>query len=124
MLSGVPGDLYNALEGQIVGLAGPGGIDDLLRLHPQQTGDLGRHKVYLGVDGLSGGMGGVGVADVPLLRLIKSVQHGGVRRGVGGIIQIDHQALSPMVRSFTTSPATISPAAAGTKALLPGTCRR
>ena len=28
------------------------------------------------------------------------------------------------VRSFTTSPATISPAVAGTKALLPGTCRR
>ena len=33
MLPHVPGHLNDALEGQIVGLAGPGGVDDFLRLH-------------------------------------------------------------------------------------------
>ena len=45
-------------------------------------------------------------------------------RRICRIIQIDHYACSPRtpVKSLTISPATISPATAGTNALLPGTC--
>ena len=82
----VPGGLHDALEGQVVGLAGPGGVNNFFRLHPQHPGDVGRHPVHLRVGGLSGGMGGVGVADKLLLRPEESLQHGGVRRGVGGVV--------------------------------------
>ena len=70
---------------------------------------------------LACGVVGIGIADVVLLCVQKGLQHGGVRRGVGRVIQINH-GLPPMaVRSFTTSPAIISPTTEGTKALLPGT---
>ena len=72
----------------------------------------------------SGVTGGVGVADIALLSLAEGVQYGGGHRRVGRVVQIDHGVPSHSIKSFTTSPAMINPAAAGTKALLPGTCRR
>lgn len=73
---------------------------------------------------LTCGVVGIGIADVVLLCTQKGLQYGRDRRGIGRVIQINH-GLPPMaVRSFTTSPAMISPTTEGTKALLPGTCRR
>ena len=86
MLADVPRCLGDALEGQVVGLAGAGGVDDLGGLHAQLVGDGLGHAGHFGPGGLPGAVGGVGVGDIRQLGLAVNIQHGRVDRRVGGII--------------------------------------
>lgn len=79
----MPGHLHNALEGKIIGLAGAGGVDDLLRTDAQQPRNALRHAGHFRLRCLSGGVGGVGVADIGLLRAAKRFQHRRIRRCIG-----------------------------------------
>ena len=93
MFANMAGQPCQTFECKVVGLAGPGGVDDLRRLHPQQLGDgLG------GVVDLRFGSGprlmvGVGVAGAAALYRAELCQHPFIDRGVGGIIQINHVVL-------------------------------
>ena len=83
----------NALDGGVVGLAGAGSIDQLRRSHPQPGGDAVGDPGQLLPGRQPGGMIGIGVPVKGLLRVHKAFQYRGVRRGVGGIIEIDHANL-------------------------------
>ena len=91
VFANMAGQPRQTFERKVVGLAGPGGVDDLGRLHPQQLGDgLG------GVVDLRFGSGprlmvGVGVAGAAALYRAELCQHPLIDRGVGGIIQINHE---------------------------------
>ena len=84
-----PGD---ALEGEVVGLAGTGCIDDLGGLHVQAAGDALGGFVDGSLCGGAGLMPGVGIARAIALDFTKPLQHRFIDRGVGGIIQIDHRS--------------------------------
>ena len=86
MLADMPRCLGDAFEGQVVGLTGAGGVDDLGGLHAQPAGDGLGHAGHLGPGSLPGTVGGVGVGDIRQLGLAVNIQHGRVDRCVGGII--------------------------------------
>ena len=71
VLSHMAGRLHDALERKVVGFARAGGVDDLLRTDAQQPRNALRHAGHFRLRCLSGGVGGVGVADIGLLRAVK-----------------------------------------------------
>ena len=85
------GQPRQTFERKVVGLAGPGGVDDLGRLHPQQLGDGLGGVVDLCFGGSPCLMVGVGVAGAAALYRAELRQHPLIDRGVGGIIQINHE---------------------------------
>ena len=87
-MAGQPG---KALQGKVVGFAGPGGIDDLRRLNAQQGGDLHGGGIDLRLGGGAGLVVGVGVADAAALHGAELLQRPLIHRCIRRIIQIDHR---------------------------------
>ena len=94
----------NALDGGVVGLAGAGSIDQLRWSHPQQGGNAVGDPGQLFPGRQTGGMIGIGVPVEGLLGGHKAFQYRGVRRGVGGIIKIDHAKLLMCSKRQTKPP--------------------
>ena len=90
VLADVTRRLGNALGGQVVGFAGAGSVDDFRRLHAEVVCNRRRHPLHLGTGLLPGNVGGIGIGNIPPLGRHIGVQHGGVCRGVGRIVKIDH----------------------------------
>ena len=85
------GELRQTLEGEVVGLAGPGGVDDLCGLCAQKPRDVlgGVVDDQLGLP--PGLMAGIRVAGAAALHLTKALQHPGGGGGVGGVVEIYHK---------------------------------
>ena len=85
------GELRQTLESEVVGLAGPGGVDDLCGLCAQKPRDVlgGVVDDQLGLP--PGLMAGIRVAGAAALHVTKALQHPGGGGGVGGVVEIYHK---------------------------------
>ena len=81
-----------ALDGEVVGLAGTGCINDLGGLHLQAAGNALGGFIDDRFGGGTGLMMGICVAGAAALDVTEALQDLLVRRGIGRIVQINHES--------------------------------